>query len=332
MRESPEGGLHYSPEAHEKISSLCKQQPQHFSYLSTKNILELNTRVEVKEIAIQTDLDMVGMNKLTGLDDVTNSVEFFSPLPRSIPERLRKHNSIDLSSVVSCDGVYSSEVAAEVPEIVEESVIEPSLLQKRFDLLEPASLPISYEDADENSLSEYSNGGSANLTVDDGERSRDENNNEKPTTTDTLSPDFSSPEGVKKSPVNLFVANIIEYGRSDISSDSDTDKQSYSRSRRKRVLQRRSRTSVEHDKGREEGGSKNSDNDLKSNKSDNESNKSGDFSGRRRRHGVSAEPVRVSWSTLRESFKKLQMSSTLKDMELEHEQQNVDDSESQTGT
>ena len=128
------------------------------------------------------------------------------------------------------------------------------------------------------------------------------------------------------------MANIIEYGRSDISSDSDTDKQSYSRSRRKRVLQRRSRTSVEHDKGREEGGSKNSDNDLKSNKSDNESNKSGDFSGRRRRHGVSAEPVRVSWSTLRESFKKLQMSSTLKDMELEHEQQNVDDSESQTGT
>ena len=115
-----------------------------------------------------------GNEQTHGLDDVTNSVEFFSPLPRSIPERLRKHNSIDLSSVVSCDGVYSSEVAAEVPEIVEESVIEPSLLQKRFDLLEPASLPISYEDADENSLSEYSNGGSANLTVDDGERSRDE--------------------------------------------------------------------------------------------------------------------------------------------------------------
>ena len=134
---------------------------------------------------------------------------------------------------------------------------------------------------------------------------------------------------MKKSPVNLFVANIVEYGRSDISSDSDTDKQSYrSRTRRKRLPQRRSRTENNYEKDDKDvdtaNGSKESDTELKSNKSDNEgSSKSSslDLSGRRRRIGVSAEPVRVSWSTLRESFKQLQMSSTLNDLECEQQQE-----------
>ena len=403
VRESPEGGLHYSPEVREDITSYSDGKQQHHlssSYHNSTNKDErqhrlLSTSVEVKEIAIQTDLDMVGMSKLIGLDDTTTTTttgELFSPAPgpRSIPERLRKHNSIDMSSVgtVSCNSnindIFINDDSMSTPSnctsgtVVEESVInavvDDSLCeQHNVDILgsAPPSIPplidsVKEKNAmdsgkdetpkdtenNENAMDcgkdeksfvfEHSDNkydASTTYTVDDKEvanftelagnddvigQTLDENNNENFSPTVDLSDD-----SVKKSPVNLFVANIVEYGRSDISSDSDTDKQSYrSRTRRKRLPQRRSRIENNYEKDDKDvdaaNGSKESDTDLKSNKSDNEgSSKSSslDLSGRRRRIGVSAEPVRVSWSTLRESFKQLQMSSTLNDLECEQQQE-----------
>ena len=340
---------------------------------------------------------MVGMSKLIGLDDTTTTNnnnttdELFSPAPepRSIPERLRKHNSIDMSSVgiVSCNSNDISIIKNDsvltpsnsisgivVEESVVNDVVEDSLFEQHtVDILEsaPPSFPPLIDSVKEKNAMDsgkdetpkdtgnnenamdcgkdeksfvFEHSGnkydaSATYTVDDKEVSNftdlagnddvigqtlDENNNENFSPTIDLSDD-----SVKKSPVNLFVANIVEYGRSDISSDSDTDKQSYrSRTRRKRLPQRRSRTENNYEKDDKDvdtaNGSKESDTELKSNKSDNEgSSKSSslDLSGRRRRIGVSAEPVRVSWSTLRESFKQLQMSSTLNDLECEQQQE-----------
>ena len=317
------------------------------------------------------------MEKLIGTYDVTNedvtNGDLFSPVAttasRAIPERLRKHNSIDMTSIVSCGGDnfnidVNTTTSTDIPHIVEEGLIEPVHDENIVESAAPITA-INFESNDEISLSfqscfndvdnlnNESDDAVKNLTV-DGYVSHDENNNETTSSIPECSPsihgDDEETDTTRKSPVNLFVANIVDYGRSDISSDSDADKQSFSRNRRKRILQRRSRTSAEYDNDRvhKDGGSINggcsnadSVDGNKSNistKSDSLSScegrsKSGsDMSGKRRRHGVSAEPVRVSWSTLRESFKLLQMSSTMNDLEQENVGgdeglQNVDEGE-----
>ena len=111
------------------------------------------------------------------------------------------------------------------------------------------------------------------------------------------------------SPIKLAIGKIVEYGRSDVSSDSDNDSQrvkenrklSFTRTRRNRMLNqhRKSRTSEEESIIENEAISKGDDTTP---------NETDSLKSKRRRHGVSAEPVRVSW---RETFRKLQLSSNV---------------------
>jgi len=266
---------------------------------------------------------MLSMNKLIENYDV-----FTSTSTCTTPEHLRKHSSIDMTDA-KCESEYQMSMA---PDVVEENNVHPVSAVGDNDTVpvnkvvaETFEVHIS-EKVEEECSSEYS--ASINVTAD---KNPDENNNFEVIESRLVEGhDDESSSGLeslnedkKKTPVNLFVANIIEYGRSDISSDSDTDAQrlkdenrklSFTRSRRKRTQQRKPRH--EDDIGESDEASryderKKSDTDSKS------SDKLAASNIRRRRHGVSAEPVRVSWSTLRESFKKLQLTSTLQDIEQE---------------
>jgi len=101
-------------------------------------------------------------------------------------------------------------------------------------------------------------------------------------------------ENLLPKPFNLNVVNIIEFDRSDISSDSEGEghRRSSASSRRRHRATRRSRLTETPLEETDECNKNNNDEDNDKSVT------------KRRRHGVSAEPVRVSWSALRESFKK----------------------------
>ena len=276
----------------------------------------------VVDSSTQTDIDMLSMNKLI------ESYEIFTPTAttNTTPDRLQKHNSIDMADA-TCESEYQTSMA---PDVVEENDVDPvnetvhpvTEMDDRsvdeFVAETSETVPLADKVEEEVCSSECS--GSTNVTADENNnvesvetRLNDHGDEESSSGLDSLS------EDKKKSPVNLFVANIIEYGRSDASSDSDADAQrlkdesrrlSFTRSRRKRQ-QRKSRHQDDI------GESDEVDRHDEQNKSDTDSKSSDKSIVRRRRIGVSAEPVRVSWSTLRESFKKLQLNSTLQDIEQE---------------
>eukprot|EP00111_Clytia_hemisphaerica_P019884 TCONS_00058646-protein len=321
VRESPDGGTHYS-DTSDEISSLKQQYLSEITVNNTSSVNEHPKREENREIGIQTDLDMVGMNKL-----YDNFDEIFTPVTETLPERL-KYNSIDMTNIVSQSEKGTLDVVEDqiISPVNEEMVSETNPVVLDEEVPSPRPNDVIIEDSE---LSTDDDGSSSKLdeTLNDEhleqslkvtvEEITDENNNEPQisSSVENLSPPVAenSPVDGKKSPVNLFIANIIEYGRSDVSSDSDNDgnrKDSFSRTRRKRIMQRRSRTSEDNE-------SETKDDCKKSDSGD--SKVSNETTPRRRRHGVSAEPVRVSWSTLRESFKKLQLTSTLKDIEQEQQ-------------
>uniref|UniRef100_A0A7M5WYJ9 Uncharacterized protein n=1 Tax=Clytia hemisphaerica TaxID=252671 RepID=A0A7M5WYJ9_9CNID len=320
VRESPDGGTH--SDTSDEISSLKQRYLSKITVSNTSSVNEHPRREENREIGIQTDLDMVGMNKL-----YDNFDEIFTPVTETLPERL-KYNSIDMSNIASQSKKGTLDIVEEqiISPVNEEMVSETNPVVLDEEVPSPRPNGVIIEDSE---LSTDDDGSSSKLdeTLNDEnleqsfkvtvEEITDENNNEPQisSSVENLSPPVgeNSPVDGKKSPVNLFIANIIEYGRSDVSSDSDNDgnrKDSFSRTRRKRIMQRRSRTSEDNE-------SETKDDCKKSDSGD--SKVSNETTPRRRRHGVSAEPVRVSWSTLRESFKKLQLTSTLKDIEQEQQ-------------
>ena len=112
--------------------------------------------------------------------------------------------------------------------------------------------------------------------------------------------DIQIRDEIKKSNCqSLKPAQIIEFDRSDISSDSETDDKKTRRTSRRR---NRGSPKVSRTEDRE-----NVENIENSTEHSSEESNLGGTKRRRRRHGVSAEPVRVSWSEMRELYKKQQV-------------------------
>ena len=98
---------------------------------------------------------------------------------------------------------------------------------------------------------------------------------------------------------SLKPAQIIEFDRSDISSDSETDDK-----KTRKISRRRNRGSPKISQVEDRENLENVENSIE------HSSEESNFGGtkrKRRRHGVSAEPVRVSWSEMRELYKKVQV-------------------------
>ena len=104
---------------------------------------------------------------------------------------------------------------------------------------------------------------------------------------------------------SLKPAQIIEFDRSDISSDSETDD-----TKTRRISRRRSRGSPKVSQTEDTENVENIENSIEH--SSEESNLGG-TKRRQRRHGVSAEPVRVSWSKMRELYKKEQVRNNIEE-------------------
>lgn len=273
----------------------------------------------------------------------------------NIPERLRKHNSIDMSAVktgMTTDTIETSndvicdEETKNTPidnfnsEFIEQEIIHTTIDKKLVDVVTMGTTEQSGARSDVSSTSDYTSRKSSGIAeiiitehFDDFSvyETRDENNNNNETKTNNGS--SSDVEVISQNHIdenidhiteqseatpkddelqdNLVVATLVEYDRSDISSDSEGDENknsrriSITRSRRNRNLNaaRRSRSSVENENLMEEQDQKSDDMNTSV------ASSCGSPGSRRRRVGVSAEPVRVSWSTLRESYKQEQMNS-----------------------
>lgn len=145
---------------------------------------------------------------------------------------------------------------------------------------------------------------------------------EKKTT--TTKKDFLSTNAQKKP--SSYTPNIVEFDRSDMSSDSEPEStRNLSRRRLRSTLSRYSRSSIEEEQRRA------LQNKTPPLKEEVPANKP-----KRRRFGVSAEPVRVSWSTLRESLKTTEMDRTTEEVKNSNSEannnNNADDSLNNTDT
>lgn len=344
MRESPDGGSHYadntiqtdelnyikqqySRSKHNNNSARSRNNNK--EWISSASQTDTLTHVATRsEISTQTDLDMLAMNKII---DSCDLLPHENAIHSNIPSRLLKRNSIDFTEV-AIETISDTLGNSSCPSsIVEEDILNPvnenvlNTINEDFVEIDPTSSQISSQCNSRKASQTFA------VTVTDTSDQQqehmllfDENNNKKSPETSmeesTKDQDKTSDgdceqldDDEKSKIVNLTVAKLIEYDRSDISSDSDVESKekagrriSIGRSKRNRMNRRRSRNSVVDNESLIEEPTETSGQKDLSDSSNGSSSKQ-----RRRRMGVSAEPVRVSWSTLRESFKQQQQQMSM---------------------
>lgn len=305
VRESPEGGP--------RLSDATQTDNYPTDFKTTQNLYEESVRTKPRsDCSVQTELDMLTMDKiLEAYELIPTSVE---PV---IPERLRRHNSIELKGEDTIDASAVSEHASEHSSVVIGNEMEGVWKYgnnenvnfhhaNALKNIEEESSVFSQKENDEINNKEERKFSSETvissrptlppviLTQDKNEEVgelltvHNSNNNNN---IELNNEDHNSL--LPKNVVNLKIANIIEFDRSDISSDSEPEGCFKNRRRKRISLSRRGKVSNDSEQSPvEEVVTDENNNTLRH---------------KQRRLGVSAEPVRVSWSRLRETFKQQQI-------------------------
>ncbi|XP_057317485.1 inositol 1,4,5-triphosphate receptor associated 2-like isoform X1 [Hydractinia symbiolongicarpus] len=305
VRESPEGGP--------RSSDATQTDNYSTDFKTTQNLYEESVRTKPRsDCSVQTELDMFTMDKiLEAYELIPTSVE---PV---IPERLRRHNSIELKGEDTIDAsVVNQHAPAHSPVIGNEMEgvwkygnnenVNFHHANALKNIEEESSVFSQKENGEINNkeerkfssetvISSRSTLPPVILTQDENEQVGElltvHNSNNNNNNIELNNEDHNSL--LPKNVVNLKIANIIEFDRSDISSDSEPEGCFKNRRRKRISLSKRGKVSNESEQSPvEEVVTDENNNTLRH---------------KQRRLGVSAEPVRVSWSRLRETFKQQQI-------------------------